>query len=82
MQPSITKMLARLMIFLLIASVLAMILSILMLGGCVTAPPGATKFDGKWTFHEAPGEPVRACLDEADAMELRKILIQCGANKQ
>ncbi len=46
--------------------------------GCASRPVSTT-FEGRWTFVEMPGEPVKACLVEDDVAKLREILIRCKA---
>jgi len=56
-----------------------MLCLILSSGGCVSAPPTAIEFEGKWTFYQpVSGEPYQACLQESDVDALREILIRCG----
>lgn len=56
-------------------------LFLILSSGCVTAPPPATSFDGRWEFVEIPGNPVKACLKESDIYELRELLIRCERSK-
>lgn len=58
-----------------------LIIFFLILSSCAQRPV-VTSFDGKWSYLEVPGEPVKACLIEEDVQKLRELLIRCeGKNK-
>ena len=58
--------LASLMIYLIIS----------VLSACTLAPVG-TRLDLKWQFVNAPGEPMRACLEEQEIIKLKEALRRC-----
>ncbi len=48
-------------------------------GGCSSQPP-AEPVQVHWEFIQTPGQPIKACLPEADVAKLREALIRCKVN--